>query len=80
MEAALTTSEPAIALGDLATALKAEGMSQREMYRLFDHYRARHQDAGEEAKCDAIMDVMDCIVGYCSPSARLFDTDLENES
>jgi hypothetical protein len=76
METALDGASPVPALVCLAKALKAEGMSQREMYELFDQYRAKHQDDTDETKHDAILDTMDLIVGYCSPSSRLFDSEL----
>jgi len=76
MEAALLETSPVNALAILARALKAEGMSQREMYELFDAYRAKHQDDSDETRYDAILDNMDMIVGYCRPSHALFDTDL----
>lgn len=77
MEAALSESQPADALATLAKTLKAEGISQIEMYRLFDEYRGRHQNDGDETRYDAILDTMDFITGWCSPSARLFDTELQ---
>ena len=76
MENAVQASSPTNALADLASALKAEGMSQFEMYRLFDEYRAKHQSDADETRCDAILDTMDVIVGWCSPTARLFDSEL----
>jgi hypothetical protein len=76
MQAALESQSPVNALYALAQALKAEGMSQREMYQLFNLYRAKHQDDADETKYDAVADTMDFICGNCSPHARLFDSDL----
>ena len=76
MEDALQAESPAEALVSLAHALKAEGMSQREIYQLFDEYRARHHSDTDETRYDAILDTMDIIVGWCSPQSRLFDSDL----
>jgi hypothetical protein len=77
MEAALNSSSPYTALRSLAQALKAEGMPQREMYELFEHYRPKHEDDIDQTRHDAIMDTMDCIVGWCGPGERLFDTCLK---
>lgn len=60
----------------LAQSLKAEGMSQREMYDLFARYAKSYQDS-DETKYDRLVDTMDFIVGYCIPSRRLFETDLQ---
>ena len=72
MEEALGTSVPFEALMSLAQDLKSEGMSKEEMYELFDHYRAVHDGDIEETLDDAILDVMDFIVGFCSPGRALF--------
>ena len=76
MASALPASSPYTALVNLATTLKAAGMSQREMHQLFDEYRAKHNSDTDETKYDAILDTMDIIVGWCIPSRRLFDSDL----
>lgn len=76
MEIALRESSPSSALAILARTFKAEGMSQSEIYQLFDEYRARIAKDANEIKYDAILDTMDIICGHCNPAARLFDTDL----
>jgi hypothetical protein len=60
----------------LAQTFKAEGMSQLEMYQLFDKYRAKHEADTDETKYDAILDTLDIICGWRGSHARLFDTDL----
>jgi len=65
------------ALFALAKSLKAEGMTQKQMYDLFDSYRAAHKDDPDEALYDAILDTMDAITGWCSPHTRLFDSALK---
>jgi len=71
--------EKAIASDELlafAHSLKSEGVSQREMYDLFAKYAHHYHDI-DEAKYDAIVDTIDCIVGYCRPDQRLFETGLQ---
>jgi len=53
--------------------LKAEGMTQDEMYGLFDRHRAIHAGDADETIYDYICDMMDLIVGFCSPQVRIFD-------
>ena len=80
LEAALREPQPAHAVTALAEALKNEGMTQLEMYRLYDQYRAKHQSDTDETIYDAILDAMDHIVGWCSPGSRLFDTQLPHDA
>ena len=76
VEAALQSRSPAKALFDLAQQLKSEGMTQIEMYQVFDQYRAKHEGDSDEIKYDALLDTMDIISGWCGSHARLFDSDL----
>ena len=76
METALAGTNPSQALVAVAQAFKAEGMTQRDMYDLFDQYRAGHENDADETKYDAILDTMDFIVGHCTPNAGLFESDL----
>ena len=59
-------------LRHLAVQLRDEGMAQQELYGLFDRFRAIHQNDSDEAKYEAILDSMDLISGWCSPSECLF--------
>jgi hypothetical protein len=47
-------------------------MTQQEMYRLFDQFRAIHHADPDESKHDAILDAMDVIAGWCRPLDALF--------
>ncbi len=77
MEAELAQERPSEALVALAIALRDEGSSQRALYDLFASCMARHRDDPDETRWDALADVADCIVGWCSPQAQLFDADLK---
>ncbi|MCP4678719.1 MAG: hypothetical protein GY854_25060 [Deltaproteobacteria bacterium] len=57
----------------LAAEFKKEGMQQKEMYTLFDKFRAKHENDKDESKYDAVLDTMDFIAGWCSPKDALFD-------
>ena len=76
MEGALRESSPVAALVTLAKSLKAEGMAQVEMLRLFDGYRARYERDADATRYDAILDTMDFISGWGSGGA-LFNTEQE---
>ena len=76
LEVALQQAEPGRAVCELAHALRDEGTSQLEMYRLFDEFRAIHESDADETLYDAILDTMDYISGWCSPGSRLYDTEL----
>jgi hypothetical protein len=76
IELALEHGSPQESLGALSAAFKAEGLSQLQIYRLFDEQRARHQNDSDETKYNAILEVLDRIAGWCAPQARLFDSQL----
>ena len=66
-------------LNEVATAFRDEGVGQRELYELFDAFRARLRTAGREDDENAVMDVMDRIVGWCGPSAKLVPDSTRND-
>ena len=72
LENALREQFPGKALSDLARYLRDEGMTQLEMYRLFDDFRDRHELDSRGFVHDAILDTMDLISGWCPPGAQIF--------
>jgi hypothetical protein len=61
----------------LVKQLKADGVEQQTVYRAFEQARARLRGEDQEGKEDAVMNVMDVIVGWCRPSRRIWPTILE---
>jgi len=59
-EACLNSERPFLALHDLAKALRDEGVTQLDLYLLFDSSR---EGLPDDFRYDAILDVMDFIVG-----------------
>ena len=72
VEQALSASEPFPALLSVAEQLRDEGMAQRDLSALFDGFRARHAADADETRLDAILDTLDFIAGWCSPSKALY--------
>ncbi len=72
LEGAVASQEPMAALRMLVTQLTTEGLSQRAIYELFDTFRADLRVGGRDADEDVVLEVMDQIVGWCSPHVRLF--------
>mmetsp|Transcript_99033 Transcript_99033/g.278341 ORF Transcript_99033/g.278341 Transcript_99033/m.278341 type:complete len:110 (+) Transcript_99033:67-396(+) len=66
MAAACATEKPFEALHALARALLHEGVSQQELYQLFDVQRSLHEADDDESVYNAVLDVMDYIVGWCA--------------
>ncbi|HWX20396.1 MAG TPA: hypothetical protein VN578_10900 [Candidatus Binatia bacterium] len=60
-EQALGSESPGPSLWDLAHALRDEGVSQIDLYFLYEHYHLLFQ--GDDPKADAITDAMDIIWG-----------------
>jgi hypothetical protein len=74
---ALAMPDPAKGAYECAVQLRTEGVTQIEMYLVFDGVREGLQDG--DPRYDAVLDTMDSIVGFCSPHAKLFARSLSNE-
>lgn len=72
-EEALCHPKASEQLRALALELAAQGQTQQQVYDVFEQFRAYLRETEREADEDMIMDVMDCISGWCSPHARLFN-------
>jgi hypothetical protein len=74
-EEGLTSSQPYELLNALARALKAEGVDQVTIYRLFAEYQQKTD--GNDPRYDAIVDTMDLIWGGAwAKGGALFDKEL----
>jgi hypothetical protein len=74
-EKALSSENPAQELSRLAITLRDEGVSQVELYGLFEHFQIA--TSGDDPRYDAIVDTMELICG--GPWAKghgLFPTEL----
>lgn len=69
---ALTSASPAAAALDIAIQLRDEGMTQTELLALYNRFRERHASDIDETCYNAILDTMDIISGWCSPSQSLY--------
>jgi hypothetical protein len=74
IERALHSPEPFEQLRATAAAWFAEGRTEKAVYDLFDDARTQLRVAGREADEDVVMEVMDCLVGWCSPHQVLKPT------
>ena len=74
IERALRSPEPFEELRAIAAALFAEGYTEKAVYDLFEDARAQLRVAGREADEDVVMEIMDCLVGWCSPHQVLKPT------
>jgi len=71
LERALRSRTPGSELRSLAEAFLARGEDQSAVLQRFEKARQQLRQAGREADEDAVMDVMDCLVGWCSSHAKL---------
>ena len=62
-EAAVRTNDNSKALFQLASQLRDEGLSQKEVYSLFQSFRDKVSDSEDEATYNSILDTMDAIYG-----------------
>jgi hypothetical protein len=73
LENALEVTPLFESLRQLAKTFKFEGMTQQDMYHLFDSYQAKHKNDADETKYNALLDTMDFIVGFCDAGAGIYD-------
>lgn len=72
LERALAAAKPPDALWELARELQEAGTSREKLLALFDAARERHENDADETCYDAILDTIDCIVGWCASSQRIY--------
>lgn len=68
---ALNGPSPFEDLRALVAILQAEGQDQTAILGLFERTRQQLREAEREADEDIVMEVMDCLVGWCSPHVSL---------
>ena len=71
LEQALRAQEPVKELRSLVTRLYSEGHERAAVLEIFEKARRHLRQAGREADEDAVMEVMDFLVGWCSPHVKL---------
>jgi hypothetical protein len=71
IDQALRSPEPAQNLRLLAKELYSRGVLSTSVLAMFEEARQALREAGREADEDAVMDVMDYLVGWCSPHMKL---------
>ena len=74
---ALSADDPMASVHQFALALKAEGLSQVEMYRLFSRLHQGFRE--DDPRADALANTMDLIWGWCSKEHALFEHVLSDE-
>jgi hypothetical protein len=75
IDQALRSANPYEALRATATTLFAAGHTKQAVYDLFEAARGQLRLEGREAEEDVVMEVMDCLVGWCSPHQALSPTE-----
>jgi hypothetical protein len=71
IERALRASEPVLQLRDLVLQLLADGQTREALLEQLEHARQQLRQTNRETNEDAVMDVMDFLVGWCSPHMQL---------
>ncbi len=75
IEQALRSSEPFHSLRSVAQQLFSQGKDSPAVLAVFERARQQLREAGREADEDAVMDVMDCLVGWCGSHMKLVPPD-----
>ncbi len=71
IDRALNSSEPIPNLRSLVQELFSRGADKASVLAALENARQELRRAGRETDEDAVMDVMDFIVGWCSPHMKL---------
>jgi hypothetical protein len=71
IERALHSPSPFDELRSLVKQLFADGQDDQQVYDLFESVRGQLRREGREVQEDVVMEVMDCLVGWCSPQQVL---------
>ncbi len=71
IEQALRSSKPVNELRNLVMRLVAAGQPRQAILELFERARQELRQADRETAEDAVIDVMDLLVGWCSPHMKL---------
>jgi hypothetical protein len=68
---ALSSSDPLNRLRSLVGTLQAHGLGQSAILEMFEETRRQLREAGRENDEEVILEVMDFLVGWCSPHMSL---------
>lgn len=71
IEQALRSSQPVNELRNLVLHLLSDGQTREAILELLERARQQLRQADRETDEDAVMDVMDFLVGWCSPHMKL---------
>ena len=71
IQQALSSSEPVNGLRNWVLQLLADGQTREAIRGLLKRTRPQLRQADRETDEDAVMDVMDFLVGWCSPHMKL---------
>jgi hypothetical protein len=71
IQQALSSSDPVNDLRNWVLHLLAEGQTHEAILELLERTRQQLREADRETDEEAVMDVMDFLVGWCSPHMKL---------
>ncbi len=71
IEQAFQSSDPFQQLRSLALELLDQGYDKSSVVERFQEARQHFREADRESEEDVVMDVLDCLVGWCSSQMRL---------
>jgi hypothetical protein len=71
LKSSIQSRQDAVVLCDIARSLVDAGMTQESLLGSLEHLRSEFHNAGDSEAEDITLEVMDYVVGWCSPHMRI---------
>ncbi len=71
LEAALRSDDPLLCLRKVVQDMASEGADQNALVAELERFRAILQAEGRDTDEDVVLDVLDFVVGFCSPHLKI---------
>ena len=71
LKSSIKSRQDSVVLRDIARSLLDAGMTRESLLGSLEHLRSEFQNAGDSEAEDITLEVMDYLVGWCSPNMRI---------
>jgi hypothetical protein len=71
LESAMASGNPVVSLREMVATEIDEGVDRNALLAALDQYRIMFRDSGREYEENTVIEVMERLVGWCAPEARI---------